>query len=178
MDQSPASPSVREYLERKLPSSVFNVLAQASREWTQPLFSYDALSESFEPAIESDDDPAPEVIEAICIAVETLSGYRPKGKDDPLIQPEESAGFAHLTYEFDVDEAEVFDRFKWLLEENVSPDAGFVAQFQNEPWGARATITLTYLSDFDYQRKKDTIDTMLVIARKWVEGTPFLGEKI
>lgn len=169
--------SVRAFLEERLPAHLIEVLARASDGWRLPLFAFDPTRRSFEPAAELTVED-PETIDALCIASEALSEYGGDGGSDALIDEPERAGSVRFTYEFAPDEADVYERFRALLTKHPGAEAGIEARFQKYPWGFSVHITLSYASDFDFQQKRDAVQTLLLIARKQGEKTPFRGRRL
>lgn len=174
--------SVPEYLKSRLSPEAFDLLAQASRDWSLPLFERDPETGRFECAlcVQEDEELDPDLLDALLIACERLSeAVEPIDPDDPaLVHEADSSGEIVLTYRFDPDEADVYRRFRSLVEQNLGGDEGIEAQFQKYSWGFHGLIRVRFQSDFDYQQKKGMIDWFLQVAKGQAGGKPIIGTKL
>ncbi len=174
--------SVPEYLKSRLSPDAYDLLAQASCDWTQPLFDRDPETGRYECAlcVEEEEELHPDLLDALLTACELLSeADEPIDPDDPvLVQEADSAGEIVLTYRFDPDEAAVYQWFRSLVEENLGGDEGIHAQFQKYSWGFAGSIRVQFQSDFDYQQKKGLIDWFLEVARRRAKGKPIFGNQL
>jgi len=174
--------SVPEYLKSRLSPDAYDLLAQASRDWTEPLFEKDPETGRYECAlcVDEEDELDPDLLDALLTACERLSeADQPIDPDDPvLVHDAGSAGQIVLSYRFDPDEAAVFRHFRRLVEENLGGDEGIEAQFQKYSWGFAVSIRVQFQSDFDYQQKKGLIDWFLEVARRRAGGRPILGNQL
>lgn len=174
-------PSIPEYLKERLPADLYERLRVVSEGFSKPLFAVDPETGRFECAADFDPDEMgdPAILDALCIACELLSDADlPFDCTEPVVEAVESRGEIRLTYDFTAEEGDVFQRFRDLLRENTPADAGFQTDFQKYPWGHRVVVDLGFQSDFDYQRKKDFLDLMLLVARRRSNHVPFFGKRL
>lgn len=172
--------SIPQYLQERLSPAHYRALHEISDGFTRPLFAYDAESRRFECAEGFDPDALDDdAVDALCLACELLSDAGLSfDLASPLIESSQAPGVIRLTYDFSQEEEETYDRFRGLLHENTSPDAGFRTDFQKYPWGHRVVVDLEFQSDFDYQQKKDVIDLMLLVAKRRLKDNPFFGNRL
>lgn len=176
-----AATSVYHYLKEKMPPHLFAYLTEASANWSLPLFYVDPETDLFECILhpELSEEAEALFLDAACAASELLSGADLSFRDDPAIKRDQhSSGEIAFTFHFEPDEEAVYERFRRLLTENVTSSAGIEAEFQKYAWGYSAHIAVHFASDFDYQRKKDSIEWMLQVAKKQVDNSPFFGNRV
>lgn len=177
--------SVKEFLKQALPEDLYEILKQASVDWSEPIFARDPQTGAFEctlsPDFDSDldSDLESDFVDAACFACDALSESGHSFDGDPAVAgSEKSAGSIKLEYQFSLDEEREFEVFQGLLEEMTATDAGIEGQFQKYPWGFAAYIHLRFQSDIDYQRKKDAIDWLRQVARMRANRLPIRGSKL
>lgn len=174
--------SVPEYLKDRLSPDAYDLLVQASRDWSLPLFERDPETGRFECCLcpEEEEELDDELLDALLTACELLSeADEPIDPSDPvLLDSSDASGEIALTYRFDPDEADVYRHFRRLIEENLSADEGIQAQFQKYSWGFHGLIRVQFASDFDYQRKKGMLDWFLQVAQRRAVGKPIFGTKL
>lgn len=174
--------SIAQYLRDRLDPGQYQLLQKVSRGFTRPLFALDPETGRFECAAELDDEEVEDpsvVLDALCVACELLEAsgvsFDPQ---DPALEPSASSGTVELTIDFPDEDEDALVRFKAMLAENASADAGIHADYQKYPGGVQARIRLAYSSDFDYQRKKDLIDFVLQVAKRRAKDDPLSGSRL
>lgn len=174
--------SVPEYLKDRLSPDAYDLLTEASRNWTLPLFERDPETGRFECSlcVQEEEELDDDLLDALLTACERLSeAEEPIDPNDPVLVEETGAsGEIALTYRFDPDEADVYLRFRRLVEENLGADEGIQAQFQKYSWGFHGLIRVAFESDYDYQRKKGMLDWLLHVAQRRAGGDPIFGTKL
>lgn len=173
--------SIPQYLKQRLDPSHFDRLRSISQDFTRPLFALDPQTGRFEAAADLEPEEIDDemTLDALCFACELLSDADVAfDVADPVIEQVEPAGTIQLSFDFPNEDDQVFRRFKDLLRENTDPAAGFHTQFQKYPWGHRVVIDLFFRDDLDYQRKKDHLDLLLLVAQRRSRGLPFQGTRL
>jgi len=125
--------SIAQYLRDRLDPGQYQLLQKVSRGFTRPLFALDPETGRFECAAELDDEEVedPSVLDALCVACELLEAsgvsFDPQ---DPALEPSASSGTVELTFDFPDEDEDALVRFKAMLAENASADAGIHADYQ------------------------------------------------
>ncbi len=178
MDANPVQ--IKEFLRERLSTSMYDRLKVASEDFTLPLFRRDPETGAYECVLDdesTDDDEL--LIDAACTACELLAASRLEFVGDRSLTPDgDEKGEIRLEYRFDLDEEAVYDQFRRML---ITPDqqsAGIRATTLKRLDGFLISVTMQYENDFDYQRKKDSLDWMLHLARKKANNSPFSGRKL
>lgn len=163
---------------QRMPDDLYRRLAEASGGFSEPIFVRDPESGRYECALfdeSAEDDDV--LIDAACMACELLSDAGDTFTGDPLLGDEQSGpGEVRVEYRFDAEEEAIYQAFRRMLELR-SPN-GIRAEFRRQAWGHMASVTISYVSDFDYQRKKDSVDWLLHLARKRATNSPISGKKL
>jgi len=176
-------PGVKAFLRERLPRDMYDLLREATHDFTLPAFRRDPGTGDYECILDSpvlgEDE---RFIDAACTACELLAASGGDFRGDPAIARGGADGGERgeisLEYWFDLNDRAAFDHFRRLA---VTPDqraAGIRAEVEERSDGYLVRVRMLYESDFDYQRKKDSLEWMLDLARKMAKDTPYSGRKL
>jgi len=172
--------TVARFLKDRLPPHMYERLSGASAGFTRPLFAKDPQSGRFEFILDGDTADGDDLlVDAACTACDLLSESGLEFPHDRLVAADgDEKGEISLEFLFGEGEAPAYELFRKLLLDAGRRDTGLKARAEKLPGGYRVAVSIRYVSDFDYQRKKDSIDWMLHLARKKANDSPFSGRRI